>query len=159
MAKNRAEKKPKIVEQPRPVKHAKWASEPTVSDRPLGWRFSGADKGGPYSWSGLADAARYKEVLEKLHEFEMKTWAAIKGAGSHPIARESLCKDARDRLASIKQDDLDELMSFRVTGTNRVWCIQHENIMRVLWWDPEHAVYPVEKDKADREKRRRREGR
>ena len=63
---------------------------------------------------------------------------------------------ARDRLAEIGQDDLDELMSFRITGESRVWCIQDSAIMRVLWWDPHHGVYPIEKDKADRKKRRRR---
>ena len=42
----------------------------------------------------------------------------------------------------IRQDDVDELMSFRLDSRGRVWCIQTGNIMRVLWWDPNHEVCP-----------------
>lgn len=64
---------------------------------------------------------------------------------SHPIAVTGICKEARDRLTDIKRDDVDELMSFRLTGPNRVWCIQAGNIMRALWWDPEHKICPAKK--------------
>lgn len=95
-------------------------------------------------------------VTSRLADFEAMTWDQILDTGSHRIALARLCKAAQERLAAIGQDDLDELVSFRVTGVRRVWCIQDGPIMRVLWWDPEHKVYPVEKDKADRKKRKRR---
>ena len=83
--------------------------------------------------------------MEKLHEFETKNWAEIRRTGSHPVPIKNLAKVARDRLATIRQDDLDELMSFRVTGKERVWCVKARNIMRVLWWDPDHTVCPAPK--------------
>jgi hypothetical protein len=110
----------------------------------LGWRFSSCDRNGPYHWPALIDP-HYKLVLERLHEFEGMTLAQMRNAGSHPIPRDQLCKEAQDRLAAIKQDDIDELMSFRITGERRVWCIPHRNLMRILWWDPNHQVYPVRK--------------
>lgn len=55
-----------------------------------------------------------------------------------------------------RRDDIDELMSFRCAGAERVWCIQEANVMKVLWWDPGHQVDPVPKDRADRQKEKRR---
>ena len=109
----------------------------------MAWRLSDHDKGGPWSWSGLDDAPEYKRVMEQLHEFERMNWNTIVGQGSHEIERGRLAKQARDRLEEIGQDDVDHLMSFRLTGRNRVWCIRDRNIMRVLWWDPNHSVCPA----------------
>ena len=55
-------------------------------------------------------------------------------------------KSARDRLQKLKLDDIDELMSFRISGKERVWSIrQLNNVMKVLWWDPNHEIYPIRK--------------
>ena len=72
-------------------------------------------------------------------------WDKIMKQGSHPIESRDLIKQARERLEDIKQDDADYLMSFRITGKSRVWCIPDRNIMRVLWWDPNHSVCPAPK--------------
>lgn len=128
---------------PIPEKTPKF-QDPCIDGLPLAWRFSGADNGGPFEWDIQPDA-KFREVLEKLHEFEGKNWAEIIKTKSHPIAVTGICKEARDRLTDIKRDDVDELMSFRLTGPNRVWCIQAGNIMRALWWDPEHKICPAKK--------------
>ncbi len=80
--------------------------------------------------------------MEHLHNFETMDETAIRNTGSHQIDIANLCKEARDRLVQIEQDDIDYLMSFRVTGRRRVWCRVIENIMLVLWWDPDHKVCP-----------------
>ena len=144
----------KWAQDPQPTKQPKW-KDPVIEGQPLAWRFSVCDKGGPFGWPALTDP-KFKEVHDKLHEFETKNWPELHAGGSHPIATDRLEKPARDRLGAIGQDDIDELMSFRLTGTNRIWCIHDRNIMRVLWWDPDHQVYIVPKDRGDREKRNRR---
>ena len=138
----RAHKRPRIAERPTPRKQPR-SDDPVIGGLPLAWRFSDHDRGGPWAWSGLDDASEYKRVMEQLHEFERMNWNAIVGRGSHEIERGRLAKRARDRLEKIGQDDVDHLMSFRVTGKNRVWCIRDRNIMRVLWWDPNHSVCPA----------------
>lgn len=132
--------------------------DPCIEGHPLAWRFSGCDKEGPFGWT-IAEDAKYREVIEKLHEFEGKTWPEIIATGSHSIEVHLICKDAQDRLVAIERDDLDELMSFRLTGPNRVWCEKAGHIMRILWWDENHAVYPTLKDPSDRRKAKRRKGR
>ena len=42
-------------------------------------------------------------------------------------------------------DDVDELYQLRVTGAERVWGIRSGPLLRLLWWDPNHEVYPVMK--------------
>ena len=106
------------------------------------WRFSGADRNGDFAWSSLDDPASYKRVLEKLHEFETMTERDIGLAGCHAVDVSGCCDQAKSRLQEIELDDLDQLYSFRITGAERVWCRTLGNLMLVLWWDPEHRVYP-----------------
>jgi hypothetical protein len=134
----------KHLTNPAPIKRPK-SKDPEIEGRPLAWRFSGCDRGGPFSWDGLTHGEPFKEVVERMHQFEKMNWQEIIGTGSHPIEVYRCEKLARDRLIEIQQDDVDELMSFRIAAQKRVWCIQDQNIMRVLWWDPEHQVCPSEK--------------
>jgi len=116
----------------------------SVDGKPLCWRFSHADKGGPWAWTGLTDP-EYKRVQERLHQFEGMTWQQILATGSHLIKQCDLTKEARDRLGELELDDLEELMSFRVEGAVRVFCVQQTNVMHVFWYDPKHAVCPSQK--------------
>lgn len=115
---------------------------PAVRGGPIVWRFSSSDRDGAFAWSQLEDPATYKRVMERLHQFETMEERDIIGAGCHAVEIERCCKEARDRLAVIKLDDIDELFSFRITGAERVWCRMQANVMLVLWWDPEHKVCP-----------------
>jgi hypothetical protein len=137
-------KVPKHSVEPTLQKRAKF-NDPAISGLPLAWRFSSCDRGGPFAWTNLFHGAPFQEVVERLHEFERMSWEQIIDTGSHPIEPERFEKLARDRLAEIQQDDVDELMSFRISGIRRIWCIQDRNIMRVLWWDPDHRVCPSHK--------------
>ncbi|MBY0431511.1 MAG: hypothetical protein K2Q10_09960 [Rhodospirillales bacterium] len=144
-------KQPKVAQWPAPQKQPRAATTPVVEKRPkaphvrggpLVWRFSSADRDGPFAWSGLDDPFTYKDALEKLHQFETMEETDMRRGGSHTVEVWQLSKVAQDRLAAIQQDDIDQLMSFRLTGATRVWCRMDRNMMLVLWWDPEHAVCP-----------------
>lgn len=151
------DKKTKFGALPSPQKKTQITEPLLDGGHPLAWRFGRADKGGPFAWDIQPDA-KFKEVVHKLSEFEDKNWNEITAGGSHPIPTDQLGEEARQRLVEIERDDLDELISLRLSGINRVWCVKSGHILRPLWWDEQHRVYPVEKDKADREKRRRRGG-
>jgi len=151
----KAEKRAKIAAEPQPEKKARFAEHRFDDGHPLAWRFSHSDREGPFGWS-IAEDAKFRQGVEKLYEFEGKNWNEITAGGSHAIAVRKLCDDARKRLVEIQLDDLDELLSLRLTGPNRVWCIRSGHIMRVLWWDAAHQVYPTLVDKEDRKKLRNR---
>lgn len=141
MAKGKA-KQPRHAASPNYDRPAKQPHSRDVPTSGLSWRFSRIDRGGPFAWTALTDPADYKEVMERLHCFETMCDREIGASGSHEIELDRLSKPARDRLQAIEQDDIDSLMSFRITGRRRVFCIRERDVMRILWWDPEHQVCP-----------------
>jgi len=69
-------------------------------------------------------------------------WQEIEGADHHAIGVDRLSKEAQNRLAEIRQDDLDEVFSFHFSGKPRIIGIREMNVIKLLWWDPEHQVCP-----------------
>jgi hypothetical protein len=135
-------KKPKIAKSPQPTKTPKFANDKKIRGAPLVWRFSHADRGGPFSWAAMPSANKLADIIERLAAFETMTDSDIAGSGSHSIELHQLSKEAQTRLVEIQHDDLDEIYSLRITGAERVICIHMGNIMRVLWYDPDHKVCP-----------------
>lgn len=119
-------------------KNVKTAALPTP-DTPS-WRFSTVDRDGPFPWPVGTDVEL--EILQKLRQFDTMRWKEIEGPDHHAIERHKLSKDAQDRLAKIKQDDVDEIFSFHFSGKPRIIGIRDRNVVRLLWWDPEHGVCP-----------------
>jgi hypothetical protein len=64
---------------------------------------------------------------------------------NHWISVSRLPQEAKNRLVAIKLDDVDQLFSLRLSGTRRLWGLREDSTFFVVWWDPHHRVYPVEK--------------
>lgn len=112
-----------------------------ASGEMLSWRFSIADVGGIWSWSGIADE-KLRYVVRKLALYESKTWAQMDRQHHKRIEVAEVCSEAQKRLRTIKQDDVDFLYEIRLSGPERVWGILHGSVFYLLWWDPAHTVYP-----------------
>ena len=108
------------------------------------WLFQRMDWDGAFSWNNCEN---FGEVLKKLGELEKLPWVELRSKGSHNSDIEIFSQEAKSRLADLKLDDHDEFYSFRLNGKIRVWALQHGSCMLLLWWDPDHKVYPVEKKK------------
>lgn len=137
-------KQPKILgRQPTTTKTPRIQTQVLREDKPV-WAFGQIDFNGPFCPKCL-DKDSLLEVVDRLRNFELSTWPDIERGGSHSIEVWKLQKVARDRLTEIQLDDIDRLYSMRVTGRGRVWGVKFNNTISLLWWDPEHRVYPVEK--------------
>jgi hypothetical protein len=66
------------------------------------------------------------------------------GNNSHNISVSELIKEARDRLAEINLDDVDELFSLRLEGKIRIWGMLDNDVLKILWYDPKHEICPQE---------------
>jgi hypothetical protein len=111
----------------------------------VSWHFALADLGGDWSWMDLGPE-KLKEVRRKLCNYESQTIGQlVSTGGNHGIETSEICKEARQRLLDIQQDDLDKLWSLHLTNTERVWGVIKGSVFSLLWWDPNHTVYPVEK--------------
>ncbi len=99
------------------------------------------DMDGPFGWNApIEEMAPLLYVLPKLKDFETMTWQEISGHRHHSIPVDTLSANAKRRLSDLKLDDIDEVFSLALTGTQRVVGIRDQNVFRVLWWDPEHRV-------------------
>ncbi len=119
-------------------------SQESISETKPSWRFSTVDKTGPFAWP--IEKPEEATIVSKLHSFDSMTWADIAGKGHHALVSSTLSTEAQKRLQELKKDDESEqLFSFRLEGKLRVICIRHNNIANLLWYDPEHKVAPSTK--------------
>lgn len=93
------------------------------------------------------------DVLKYLKGLESQTWRSIltdtsgraDNTRNHAIGIDRLCKDAQKRAEEIKLDEFDELVSIAISGTGRVWGVLLDGVYYIVWFDPQHEVYPVTK--------------
>ena len=122
-----------------------YLGNPNLEGRHLSWRFSGADIDGPFS-CGQFVHDDFKLLWDKLRAFEKMNVAQLRQAKSlHGVPTVNISQKAKVRLEEIKLDDIDIIYGFHIMGLCRLWCMKHENILSVLWWDRNHEVYPVGK--------------
>jgi predicted RND superfamily exporter protein len=54
-------------------------------------------------------------------------------------------KEAIQRWKDIGLEEYDTAFRFRLTNKKRIWGYKQLGIFYLVWWDPTHKVYPVEK--------------
>jgi hypothetical protein len=139
-------KKPKVKDWPSPTKTPTAQLMPDFNAMHPAWHVARIDFIHPDDWKSVhqLDANTLERIRQRLASFETMTWKQIIGNDSHPIEVHKLCKGAKQRLEN-RQIDASTLVSLRCTATARIWGIRRENVLSLLWWDPNHQVYPVEK--------------
>lgn len=106
-------------------------------------------------WGIRQNAEHLITMLARFKEWERITWGEILTATagrksntqSHPMVVAELVKEAQNRLTELNLDSYDTLYSLAITGKQRVWgiMIEETGTFQLLWYDPEHQVYPVSK--------------
>lgn len=113
---------------------------------PFRWTTRDCDYGGPFGWHNASHQDILFEVIPKLQHFESQSWDEVETKSNnrhHSIEVDQLCSEARQRLPHTQCKDIDELFSLRLEGAFRVWGARRGNVFEVLWYDPQHKVYPV----------------
>lgn len=122
-----------------------YLGNPNLEGRHLSWRLSAADIGGPFSCGQFAHDD-FRLLWDRLRAFEKMNAAQLGQAESlHGVPTANISRKAKARLEEIRLDDIDIIYGFHIMGLCRLWCMKHENILSVLWWDRNHEVYPVGK--------------
>jgi hypothetical protein len=142
-------KKPKAKAIPeickRPIAAPQNSPESILKRKPS-WRFGLLDFHSSWGWFKLQSPGKIEGIINKLKNFERMTWGEIeKNKQSHSISLDCISKEARDRLKKMNRDDLDPLFSLRLSGKERIWGWRDQESFYIIWWDPEHTVYPVPK--------------
>jgi hypothetical protein len=141
----------------RKAKKAKWAAEPQVEKRAVirhwpsvaqsgeqfSWRIGSIDRQFPTPWTSLGPA-----IIEQIHGFlanlEKMTWpeACTGGYPAQIVKLGDAPKPVRDYLESVRRDDTDDLVELRIGGKPRIWGVRRGSVCHLMWWDPEHRVWP-----------------
>lgn len=111
------------------------------------WSISNLDMAGEFGWHTV-DLKTFLYIQNKLSNFETMTWREIFiGAKkqNHSCSKDGFSLAAKKRLKELELDDYEELHSLRLEGKKRVWGIFEDGYFRILWWDPDHQVYPSKK--------------
>lgn len=141
--------RPKIAEPPKQKWGAVAEEDPDAYlTKTPAWAFSRCDR---EKWALNECGNLYKSVIEKLGSFEGMTWAEIMaqsggrshGTNSHFENVYDLKKEAQKRLQELHLDDLDQVFSLRLSGTERLYGILNDRILRIIWYDPNHEIYPM----------------
>lgn len=72
------------------------------------------------------------------------TWDEIfrRGQAGKSIPVATLPRDARNELARTSHDDIDDIVELRPAGKPRAWGVRHDNVLMLLFWDPNHTLFP-----------------
>lgn len=139
-------KKPSQKETPLDIKSPRGINKAAqIKNERIAWHIRIMDMQGDWGWGEIDKSTLLNEIHLKMSNFETMTWDEILNKNNHEISVSKISRNARKRLVEIQQEDIDQLVSLRLAGSLRVWGIRDRNIFRILWWDPEHTVYPIKK--------------
>lgn len=119
------------------------------------WSRAHSDCEGEWSWgqSRQWSDADWRETIEpKLRVFSTLTWKEIDTHSSdtghkmhHNMDTESICDEAQYRMVEIDRYE-DVIFRFRLGNKRRLWGHRVVANFEILWYDPEHKIYPTEPD-------------
>lgn len=137
----------------RPAKKVQYKENPSLYSMTPNWSFLLCDSYHEV-WGIAHNGEHLAEMLMKFKEWERGTWADILmdtsgrngNTKSHPIPVGSLTRDAQKRLEELHHAE-EVLYSLALTGRRRIWgiMIPETGTFQFLWYDSEHAIYPVDK--------------
>lgn len=148
-------------------KKKKWTKPPGASEREISktlwdlpkqikgypiFRFDMIDRGGAFAFDLSRKDFDHKLVLGKIIEYSRMKWTDIlmqtydkRNRSKHHYLKDAsrLSSEARDRLRKMQQEDnTDALFSFALTNKLRIIGFRVDDDFHILWYDPEHGVYP-----------------
>ena len=106
-----------------------------------------------FGWH-LLDEAWARRVLDFLREVSSSTWMEVRAQlGSGKYAKHRLHHDqeasrlterAQQRLVQFYSHMGGEMFRFRITDLARLWGFVVDGTFYIIWWDPDHKVYPLD---------------
>jgi hypothetical protein len=150
------EKAARLRERMPPDKEIRIGADPASAfHMTMTWTCESPDIEGAWSWGQPRqwEDAIWDGVIEpKLREFSRLTWSEIdtfaSGSGHkmhHNMDTESICDEAQYRMIEIDQYS-DVIFRFRLGNKRRLWGFRTVANFEILWFDPEHKIYPTEGD-------------
>ncbi len=166
-------KKVRLLERPEFSKKVRIAYSPTDQKRPkqqqnpdsimqmqMEWCENSADLDGTWSWGQNRQwtIQDYDECIKyNLEQLSKLTWSQIYEQQTGGLRKRKrhrkhrdieiavICNEAIQRWNEIGLEEYDMAFRFRFSNLQRLWGYKIVHKFKVVWWDPEHRIYPTEK--------------
>jgi len=116
--------------------------------RHLRFRFNRVDIGSPWCLTDITKA-HLGVLINRMKDLEaMSANEVFKGGKigkDENVAEDSPNRDAQKRARAEYPNDYERIARIAVQGKERLWGLRFENEFHVIWWDPEHEVWPSQK--------------
>ena len=121
---------------------------PSEPDSKVVILFSRVDLDSPWCLTKI-EPSHHRDVLDRVREFESMTVHEVFFRGDEP-GKDYLLHDlpnqaAQERLRELRLDDRDHISRLRMSGTGRLYGLRERERFYVLWWDPDHQIWPSRK--------------
>lgn len=118
------------------------------SDERLCWRFTHVDNDGDWGFRNV-DPQTLCEIMTHLRDFESMTLNAVFHNGGEPgkdyEVEQIPNQDALKRLVEKNLADQTKISRLRLGGKPRLYGFLRGNVFYVVFWDPEHDIWPSNK--------------
>lgn len=113
-------------------------------DLKAAWRIARCQLLEPYGWRGL-DAVMMVEIHGKLSAFESMTFSEIfvrDKSKNHEINVEDIPNPLVRKWLRVNMPDRPALRTLRLAGAQRIWGYLSDGAYQIVFWDPNHKIYP-----------------
>lgn len=128
---------------------------PSSQDSHPTFSFKHIDRENREEWA-WPESDGIKEIVDFLCTISNSTWKELRthstGSGirrplHHSQPFDSLPTKTQNLIIQLHLNEIfEDLFRFRLGGRKRLWGFLHNGIFYILWWDPEHKVYPLENE-------------
>ncbi len=133
-------------------KTPKGSPPPSAQEQTPLFCFYHADRASKNAWAFKPSEADAPVLFDFVCDMGHLKWGEIVGQTSgghkkhHSQPINSIESAAQGDLKKRKLDEMfgDEMFRFRLSGPKRLWGFRAGRTFHVVWWDPNHAVYPTE---------------
>lgn len=150
--KNAGGKTPKAEHNVTPKKSPSVARElpDRVASRPIQFTFRLMDHDGPWSFDKIT-AEDSQQLFRFLGNIETQTVGELAAGTETGLYKEYDMGDCPNpeplrRLGEL-YEGADAICRLRVDGKKRLYGIKQDHVFAVLWWDPEHEVWPSNRNR------------
>lgn len=114
------------------------------ADRVDAWSWGQNREWGQLAWDGM--------IHPKLTEWQKLLWKEIDAFSTstghkmhHSMSCDVLCNESQLRLIDLGHSG-ESIFRFRLGNLCRLWGFRIVSEFQILWYDPEHRIYPTDPD-------------
>lgn len=153
-----AKRRPKALAPSAAARHGKAQAPPSTQHENPVFGFRHAQVSCDPRWAFRPSGEDAGELLEFMRQMALITWGEIeqmRHGGNARHRKHHECEVSRrwdaSALADLEKHCLSEifgetLFRFRLSGVKRLWGYREGATFHVVWWDPNHKVYPTAPD-------------